>query len=345
MNDRPVRFGLIGAGGIAQSYLHAFGAAQRAQLIAIADVRPEAAAALAEPLGIPSYGSHTELLKKELLHAVVVCTPPASHEMICRDALAARVNVLCEKPLAIDSDSARRMLAAAKRTGCTLTMASKFRYVADVAEAKRLVDSGAIGQVVLFENAFTSKVDMRNRWNSRAEISGGGVLIDNGTHSVDIMRFFLGPLAELQVIEGQRTQGLAVEETVRIMVVSTSGVMGSIDLSWSINKELPSYINIYGSEGTISVGWRQSQYRPSGQDWVTFGSGYDKLQAFRAQLDNFAAHLRGDEPLVISPDDALASVEVVETAYQALHRSQWTSIFPGLAEGETTGSDAEVARK
>ena len=56
--------------------------------------------------------------------------------------------------------------------------------------------------------------------------------------------------------------------------------MGSIDLSWSINKELDSYINIYGSHGTICVGWKESKYRqPSSRDWVVFGKGYDKVQA------------------------------------------------------------------
>ncbi len=323
----PLRFGLVGAGGIAQSYAQALERSQRARLVAVADVRAEAARSLAEAFGCESFDSHAALAKKADVDAVVVCTPPASHPEICVHFLDQKVPVLCEKPLSIDSASARTMIEAARRSGVKFTMASKFRYAEDVVRAKAIVSSGILGEIVLFENAFTSRVDMASRWNSRPEISGGGVLIDNGTHSVDIVRYFLGPIADVQCVEGKRSQGLAVEETVRIFVRSKAGALGSIDLSWSINKELESYINIYGSHGTISVGWRESRYRQSsGRDWVVFGKGYDKVQAFTAQIDNFVGAIRGEEALLITAEDALASVEVIEAAYADLRNGHWMTV-------------------
>lgn len=323
---KKVRFGLVGAGGIARTYAQAFADCQTARLVAVADVRPGAARELADAAACDSYDSHAAMAARANLDAVVICTPPNTHPEISFHFLERGTHVLCEKPFSIDAASAFEMRERAACAGVTITMASKFRYVEDVSRAKELVTSGAIGEVVLFENAFTSRVDMSARWNSVRATSGGGVLIDNGTHSVDLMRYFLGPLAEVQVIEGKRSQGLAVEETVHIFARSTGGVMGTIDLSWSIDKESANFISIYGSEGTIEVGWRGSKYRRTGAAWVAFGDGYDKVQAFRNQLDNFSGSIMKDEPLLITADDACASVEVVEAAYASLRRSQWTTV-------------------
>ena len=333
MSHEPVRIGLIGAGAIAQTYLQAFKAINEVQLAAVVDVRPQVAAATAEAFNCASFTSYRELADANLCDAVIICTPPDTHPDITAWFLERGINVLCEKPLAIGPEQARTMFEAAANSTAMLTMASKFRYVDDVIRAKSLIDSGLIGDVILFENAFTARVDMHKRWNADPVVSGGGVLIDNGTHSVDIMRYFLGPLKEIQVIEGKRVQDIPVEDTVRMYVRSQSGVMGTVDLSWSINKELPHYISVYGSEGAIVVGWKQSKYRRAAdKEWTVFGNGYDKVQAFSSQLKNFAAGIRGVEPLRITLRDALASVEVIDKAYKAMETSRWLSVEPHLSD-------------
>jgi predicted dehydrogenase len=320
----PVRFGIIGAGAIAQSYAVAFEKSPEVHIVGVADSRPEASRALAERLRCPSFSTHTELARSVQLDAVLVCTPPNTHPSVCLDFIDRGIAVLCEKPLCIDVQSAKHMIQAAKDRGVLITMASKFRYVEDVVQAKSMVSSGVIGDVVLIENMFTSHVDMSKRWNSNPEISGGGVLIDNGTHSVDIMRHFLGPLSEIHVVEGKRSQHLSVEETVHVFVRSTSGILGTVDLSWTINKELESYLRIYGSAGTISVGWKESKFLLAGsKEWKVFGHGYDKVQAFRSQIDNFVRALRGEDVLLVTLEEALASVQVIEAGYASLRDARW----------------------
>ncbi len=276
---------------------------------------------------MPAFNSHLALLDPAVgVEAVVVCTPPDTHEPITVDLVRRGRHVLCEKPFTLTPASARRMVREAEAAGAILTMGSKFRYVADVVRAKELIAAGTIGEVILFENAFTSRVDMSRRWNADPAVSGGGVLIDNGTHSVDVIRYFLGPLAAVQAVEGKRPQGLAVEDTARLFVRAECGIMGTADLSWSINKELDWYVTVYGTTGLVQVGWKQSRYKVGGGEWQVFGGGYDKVQAFRDQVSNFAGAIRRREPLVITWEDAVASVEVIEAAYQSLREPHWTGV-------------------
>jgi predicted dehydrogenase len=322
-----LKLGLVGAGSIAQIYSQALQACGRATLVGVADICANASQSLAEASKCKSFESNEAMSSHCELDAVIVCTPPNTHEAICIHFLERGIHVLCEKPLSTDVESARRMLTAAEDAGVILTMASKFRYVDDVVRARSLVTSGMLGEIILFENSFTSHVDMSSRWKSVRSISGGGVLIDNGTHSIDVTRYFLGPLAEIEVVEGKRTQGLGVEETVRVFVRSVSGIMAIIDLSWSINKERDSYIDIYGSKGTIQVGWKESKYRErSSREWVVFGTGYNKLQAFSSQIENFCAAICKEVSLVVTPGDALASVQAIDAGYAALRKQCWTPI-------------------
>jgi len=263
-----LRFGMVGAGGIAQAYAQTFRDTDIADLVAVADVRTESAEAIAQSIGAKSYASHEEMAEAENLDAVVVCTPPVTHRNICADLASHGLHVLCEKPLAIDSKSATEMFDAAVQNNVKLTMATKFRYATDVIRAKSIVSSGILGDVILFDNCFTGHVDMSQRWNSNPEISGGGVLI----------------------------------------------------------------------------GWKESKYRRSNDtDWVQFGEGYNKFQAFRGQIENFTRAIRGEDKLLVTPEDALASVEVIETAYNSLHHSVWQPVKHTKWQPKTANAETLVA--
>ena len=121
----------------------------------------------AELANCNGYSSYAELAEKERLDAVVICTPPSTHPEVATYFLKRGVSVLCEKPFAIDRQGAQTIADAAKGSGATVTMASKFRYVEDVIRLKSIVSSGLLGEVQLLENAFVSPVNMRGRWNSQ----------------------------------------------------------------------------------------------------------------------------------------------------------------------------------
>jgi predicted dehydrogenase len=324
---KKLKFALIGTGGIAQTYAQAFQQSDCCELTAVADVRKDAAKAFAEPFNAKAFADYKTLAENSEIDAVIVATPPDSHPEIAEFFMNRGVHVLCEKPLCLSVEEARKMIETADEKDVVFTMATKFRYCADVVKAKAILASGALGEIVQFENAFTAKVDMSRRWNSNKEIAGGGVLIDNGTHSVDIIRYFLGAIEEVLAIETGGTQNLSVEENVKMLCKTANGVVAAVDLTWGINKELPNFISVYGTSGTLHIGWRESKYKiNSSPDWTVFGAGYDKVQAFRAKIENFAGAIRGTEELLTKPADALASVEVIEAAYKSLNQNLWQKV-------------------
>lgn len=333
--SQKLKFGIVGAGAVAHSYVRAFDQSEDAEIAAIADIRVEAADAIAQGIRCRSYDCFERMVQDCDLDAAIVCTPPSTHPEICIHLIECGIPVLCEKPFSIDEKGARKMLDAARKSGLILTMASKFRYVDDIVRAKSMVTSGVLGELIALENTFASRVDMASRWNSRPEISGGGVLIDNGTHSVDLMHYFLGPAADVRALEGRRTQGLAVEETVTVCMRSFSGVICRFDLSWSMSKGSDSFLDIYGTRGAISVGWKKSKYLDySHGEWVEFGHGYNKLKAFCNQIRNFSRALRGEETLSLTGEDAIASVRMIEMAYEALRKNQKNSPISPLIHSE-----------
>jgi predicted dehydrogenase len=321
----PVRVGIVGAGGIASAYAGLL-PTTTATAIGVADVRADAAEAMATDLGAIAFTDAAALAALDGLEAVVLCTPPATHPGIAQLFFDRGVAVLCEKPLAVDRHAARAMVEAAEAAGVAFTMATKFRFCDDVVRAKELIADGSLGQVRLVENAFTSRVDMSNRWNSDPAVSGGGVLVDNGTHSVDLARFVAGPLAEVLAVETCRPDGWRVDDSARLFVRHDGGVDTAIDLSWSIDKSLADFLRVYGTDGEVRVGWRESAWRRHGDDWQVFGPGYTKGPAMGGALDAFCRAVRGEAGLAVSTDEALAASAAIDAAYASLARGGWVKL-------------------
>lgn len=322
-----LRFGLVGAGGIARTYVDVFAGMTDAQIVVVADPDRAAAHRLATMIGARTADALDALIGVAEVDAVIICAPPHVHPEIALTAISAGVGVLCEKPLAIGIHAARTMVAAAAAAEVPFTMATKFRFVEDVVTARGLVDDGVIGAIIQLENTFASRVDMRDRWNSVPAVSGGGVLIDNGTHSVDIARYFLGPIESVLVVERPRTQDLVVEDSVQLLLRTATDTTATIDLSWSYDNVTDTYLQVYGSGGALKVGWRESSYRQNRTGkWTSFGAGYDKVRCLRAQVENFCGALRGDESLAITSADAIASVQVIAAAYRSLEVGDWVAV-------------------
>lgn len=324
--NTPMRVGLIGCGGIGQAHAAAVAGCPEAVLAGVADTREEVARSTAAAFETAAF-TVGQFVNRDLFDLVVVACPPSAHTDVVEPLLRAGVAVLCEKPLEIDLASARKLVAVAAETATPLTMAAKFRFVEDIARARMLLRRGSIGELVKVEVSFAGCVDMTRRWNSDPAVSGGGVLIDNATHGVDLVRYLVGPLTEVMAVTGPRTQPVPVEDSAMLLARTSRGALAQVDVTWSFRRSSPTYLSLFGTGGTIEVGWSGGRAttidRPDGFD---FGTGYRKIDSLRANLHAVVLALRAEAPMPVSTADALAAAAAIEAGYLSLDRAAWVPV-------------------
>jgi predicted dehydrogenase len=320
------RVGLIGTGGIGRAHAQAAAGLPAGCLAGVADIDAAAAAVVGAEYDAPVLPAGA-LADPDRFDLVVVASPPCTHLAVVEPLLRAGVPVMCEKPIAIDLADARRLAAVAADTGTPLTMATKFRFVEDVALTRGLIDSGALGDVVQVEVTFAGRVDMSRRWNSDRSVSGGGVLIDNGPHGVDLVRHLVGDIVEVCAVDGPTGQSVEVEDSTVLLARTAGGALARIDVTWSFRRLSPVYCAVYGTAGSVEIGWGGGQAITAGSDEPrAFGSGYRKIDSLRANLQAVLSALAAGEQPPVTTADAVATAAVVEAAYTSLGSGSWVSV-------------------
>ena len=191
MEKKLIKVGIIGCGGIANGkHMPSLAKVENCQMVAFCDIVIEKAEKAAEKYGTPDakvYTDYKELLKDESIDVVHVCTPNRSHSFITVDALHAGKHVMCEKPMAINSVEAKKMLDAANETGKLLSIGYQSRFRPDSTYLKQEAEDGVFGDIY-----YAKATAIRRRavptWGVflNEEEQGGGPLIDIGTHALDL---------------------------------------------------------------------------------------------------------------------------------------------------------------
>jgi predicted dehydrogenase len=321
-----MRVGIIGLGRAGTVHLEGWRGVPNAEVVAAADPSP-VSRRKARAAGIRPYVDPAEMIARETLDAVSICTPPANHASFAVACLEQGLHVLCEKPLATTVGAALRMLRTATRVRRNLLLATKFRHVPDLATARKLIAEGAIGEPVAFEIDFSSMVDMTRRWNSSRPLAGGGVIIDNGCHAFDIVSYLFGTVSRVLATRLKQVQETAgVEDSATVLVAAGRGLIGRIDLSWSLATGRETYVTVYGSRGTIEIGWRGSRIRVAGKPPRDIGPGYDKGDAHRRMFTCFTGVVAGEQRPWISAGECLRTVAAVDAAYRSLSWGGWVQV-------------------
>jgi predicted dehydrogenase len=320
------KVGLIGTGGIGRAHAQAAAGLTTGRLVGVADIDAVSAAAVGAEHDVPVLPA-AALADPDRFDLVIVASPPSTHVAVVEPLLRAGVPVMCEKPIAVDLAEARRLAAVAAETGTPLTMATKFRFVDDVELTRGLIGSGALGDVVKVEVTFAGRVDMSGRWNSDRAVAGGGVLIDNGTHGVDLVRHLIGDIVEVFAVDGPTGQPVDVEDSTVLLARTAGGVLAQIDVTWSFRRLSPVYCAVHGTAGSVEIGWAGARAIVAGAaEPHAFGSGYRKIDSLRANLEAVLTALAAGEQPPVTPADAVAAAAVVEAAYAAAGSGSWVQV-------------------
>lgn len=320
---------LVGLGRIARSHLD--GARQLRDGLFTAAVEP--IAANAEGAGIERVvASVGALLEGGAPPAAVVCTPPSTHRAVVTALLDAGVHVLVEKPLAAKASDAWALVERARERGLVLQTGAKFLQMAAVAKARELVAAGAIGRLVRVENTFAGVLDPSKDWHGDPEISGGGVLVDNGPHSINVVTALAGPVEAVRVLEMEKRQGTLVEDAI-VFELRCGDVTGRVTLSWNEPIKAP-IARIVGTEGAIVLDWRGQHIERGAPGSTTVtplevdgAPGYDKVGCFAGVLRSFAEAIDSDGDAEARADaDGARVMEVVAAAYRAAAHGGWEDV-------------------
>jgi predicted dehydrogenase len=327
-NKEPLRVCIAGAGRIAKVYAEAIetiACQALVQVSAIADPDSTAAKTLGDRLKCLTFLCAREMVEDISPDAIVICSPPNTHASIACHALKRGVAVLCEKPLGVNFKNSFDIIEMSRISGSFLMMSSRFRYADDILGAMRVIESEELGQVMRVDQIFALKHDLSNDWRSNPMISGGGILIDKGPQSFDLMRLLLGPITSV-LVESSGNSTLAVEDCVVVKVKVDRQRIGSSLLSWRGEDDSDTFAKVTMEKGEILLGWTESRFRRFNGDWKRLGDGYRRKQAFQAQLDNFIAAARGEQSMTVGLDDALATAEAIAAGYLSLKNGGWIDI-------------------
>lgn len=335
---RPHGFGIIGAGVIAQTHAEAIAAIPGARLVAVTDVAPESAGAFAERHGCAAEPDLGALLARDDIDVVSVCVPSGRHAEVGTQAAAAGKHLVVEKPIDVTLAAADQLIVAARAAGVVMTVISQHRFDAGLVELRRLLDQGALGRLVV-GGASTKWYRSQGYYDSAAWRGtwalDGGSLMNQGIHYADLLRWSMGPLAEVTAVCTTQAHQVEVEDTALAILRFASGAVGTIAASTAVFPGFAQRLEVSGTGGTVVIEDGEIVHRAFAAELpdpgyrghrVATSAGLPGAAANAADLatsshaaqiaDLLAAIDEGREPSVTAADGR-AALEVVCAVYES----------------------------
>ena len=321
-----VRIAVVGAGAIAQvAHLPVLAKMRGAKLVALCDNDRAKARALADRFEIPDvFVDIEDLFGYDQMDAVVLATPNHLHEPHVLEAIAAGVDVLCERPLSLQSRGVERILAASAAAGRKVLVGNNHRFRSDVQELDRFLRGGELGTL---NGVRTGAYNARGHaagWRLRRAEAGGGALFDQGFALIDLAMWladFPPPIRVWAHMLPARNANV-VEEVALVTMECASGVSFTFDISWSyVGGEERWWFEVLSSRGSARLAPLRVLKDLNGRavDVSPVGAAAREsafIQSYRAELAHFLSVIR-EESAYEPPNDQVLVHRIIEAAYKA----------------------------
>ena len=256
MESRELRWGIVGCGVIAPAHAESLARAKGAKLVAVCDIVPEKAARLAARFGQPAvYSDLKEMLQQGELDILSVCTPSGLHGEHIEAAAEAGVHILSEKPLEITLEKMDSAIRACQEAEVKLGGVFQRRTFPTSIQIKQALDAGELGKLLLGsaylkyyrDQAYYDSGDWRGTW----ELDGGGALMNQGVHGIDLLLWFMGDVKRVFARAGTLARDVEVEDTAVISLEFENGAFGIIEGTTTVYPGMDTRLEIHGEKGTI----------------------------------------------------------------------------------------------
>ncbi len=336
-----VGYGIIGCGNIGPIHAASIAEVRGAKLMAVADVVEKSAKKLADKYGADSYGDIRYLLDRDDIQAVCLCVPSGLRAEIAVKCAAAGKHVLSEKPLEVTTKRIDRIIRATEKAGVLLGCIFQSRFADGSQKVKKAIEQGRFGKLVLGDAYIkwyrSPEYYASGAWRGTRKIDGGGCLMNQGIHQIDLLQWFMGPVKSITARTARVEHlDIEVEDLAAAVLEFKNGAIGVIEGSTAIWPGHPARVDIHGTDGGAWLEdgaikyWNFKKGRAidakiraemEGESELGSGAGDPlknlKIQGHRLQIQDFTRAIqKGTQPRIIGSEGRLA-VEIIEKIYKS----------------------------
>ena len=318
-----LNFSVIGVGSFGIKRAKAIQESNNANLASICDVNLENANKAKNILKV-EVQTFDKILKDDNIHVICICTPNKFHLPIIKEALNSGKHVFCEKPLCRDLKEAETIYDLSKKSKTIFQMGSNHRYFESVMYAKKLVNNNEIGDVLSFTGRIGHDGErLKNSWFWDKELSGGGTLLDNGCHLLELSRYFMGDFTSGGgSISNSYWKNISVEDTANGFFQTKDGKTASIFCSWRL---LSGYFffELNGTNGYINVDGRFDTH--GGDKIFWYNKNTDKIlskdfskikpQSYKLEIEKLIDTIMNKKTPSPSAKDGLEVMRMIDFIY------------------------------